>query len=197
MQLRAGMASPGGMSCRRRTGRYRRVSRPGATETRRTNAVSAPGKARELRTGYEARATATAMFLSWRSRSRRQIISCLHASAQLGSPRSPDILAAWLVSSLTCSWWVRPIPALPGRRAWLPRSLRSMVSRWPRWPGRYPPRTCALVKAWSKLRRRLWCGSFRSWVPSRSSGLRPGYRAFRLLHCQRRCEVRSRPRRRQ
>ncbi len=167
MQLRSGIASPGGMSCRRRTGRDRRVSKPGASETRLNNAVSAPGKARELLPGDEARATATAMFPSWRSRSRRQIFFRPHASAQLGSPCKPDILAAWLVSSLTCSWWVRPIPAPPGRRAWRPRFRRSMASRWPRWPRRYPPRTCARVKAWSRLRRKLWCVSFRSWELSR------------------------------
>lgn len=68
MQLRSGMASPGDMSCRRRIGRDRRVSRPGAIEARRNNAVSAPGKARELLPGNEVRATATAMFPSWRSR---------------------------------------------------------------------------------------------------------------------------------
>jgi hypothetical protein len=68
MQLRSGMASPGCMSCRRRLDRDRRVSKPGATEARRNNAVSAPGKARELLPGDEVRATATAMFPSWRSR---------------------------------------------------------------------------------------------------------------------------------
>ena len=72
-----------------------------------------------------------------------------------------------------------------------------MVSRWPRWPRRYPPRTCARVKAWNRLRRRLWCISFRSWALSRSSGLRPVCRALRLLHSQRRGEAQSHLRRRQ
>jgi len=76
-----------------------------------------------------------------------------------------------------CLWWVRPIPAQPGRLVWLPRFRRSMASRWPRWPRRSPPRTCARVKAWTRLRPRLWFVSFRSWARSRSSGLQPARHA--------------------